>query len=217
MWLESKWFIIIYLILSFPNGSLAQEATNLQLLSNLADSLLRPVIQENVTQGIETVALRNLAAKHEDAWFFEQRITASLKAAGVRSILLATYVGDSLRLPQPSLILEYRPLGLSIQYQALSRTNHQGTDRYLVSRTGSVDLYLRIVSYPSGALVWDGEVAGRQTDSVSSDNLEELEQPEIAFTKGQLQPVEDNRLVQALVVSVVTGAIVYLFYALRSR
>jgi hypothetical protein len=88
-----------------------------------------------------------------------------------------------------------------------------------LKRVALINFFLRVLQEPFGEVLWSGELSAQKNDSVSAENLESLENPNIPFTKGKLSepPEHDRKLLQTLLISGVTGAIVYLLYALRSR
>ncbi len=212
-----KW-LILFNLLGLPTAALAQPPSNLDFLTTLTDSLLEQVSNAVRRHWKAVAALDRMTAEHPDNWFFEDRLTHLLARQKNGSVRFVDYARDSSWVEQGALVFAFRPIALGIRYRPIEGANGRGTDAHLVSRIGSVRLYLRVVDLPEGAVVWSGEVVGERRDRINSESLAELETPGVPFTRGKLAFAQgDSKVAQAVVLTVVTGGLVYLLYTLRSR
>lgn len=214
-----KWFTafsvtLLFVVLYRP--CLGQEKSNLKFLENLTDSLLQDVFSQSFENKPIRFAIRNFGAADEQSWFFENQIIEALKKEGTSVFFVPEddHAGASLS-EENVIIVEYRSLDIGIEYGPEIKKNQSPM---LIQRNGKVGFSLRIISRPEGKILWNGSKSGTKFDWISLDSINEVENENISFVKGrQIKDSEASSLLQPILISVVSGVIVYLFYSLRSR
>jgi hypothetical protein len=201
-----------------PGMTRAAQTTNLELLGELTDSLLidisRAVIPDDYEQGL----IKSLNHEHDADWFLESRLLRFLRNIGFDSL----YVGDDK--PDVSfdstgskklLLWQYKIVDIGIDYTP-RRSEGAGNERY--NRIARIELFSLITQQPSGKVLWNGMAEKVFEDVLPVNSLEEVENDNLIFTKGQtLQTVDSGNLMKPVFIVAITGVVVYLFYAFRSR
>ena len=81
-----------------------------------------------------------------------------------------------------------------------------------------MSVLLNVVRYPSGRVMWNEHLTEIRTDVVSRSEVADLESADLLLTKGNsFNAGAANDILQPVLLSGVTGAIVLLFYKLRTR
>lgn len=208
---------VTFLLCGSPNSSLAQQS-NLELFVSVTDSLLEHVIDE-VSEKVQTrLKLRALKPKTENDWFLESRLFKIFEKKTSASYFLELQE-DSVAIHgklDSASVFEYKILNIGTQYLPDSRMSSQS-----LKRITRIHFYLRVIQEPSGEILWSGEPTAQKSGFVNKDNLETLEHQNIIFTKGNVselpEPEKNGKVLQTLLISVITGTVVYLLYALRSQ
>lgn len=211
---------LLVVLYSSPSNCSGTQLTNLELFADITDSLLKSVTEEVALKLRKQVVLTSLAHNRDIDWFIENRLTAALKQEDIETFFLKTDVADSVRRKvqqEPASFFEYKALNFGIKYS--KNGNRKKNDSESVHRKAVVHFFLRVVQRPSGEILWSGELKGSKGDGILSEDLEVFENPNISFTRGTFSRDADSsgKLIQTLLISGATGAIVYLFYTLRSR
>ncbi|MFQ5602016.1 MAG: hypothetical protein ACE5HS_01960 [bacterium] len=214
MWFFKKLKIIELLtVFTLMPVFFGAEINNYQLLARLADSLLEEVAQNQLGDTTNVVAIRSLNSNDSLNWFIEDRLAGVLQKNNVHKIILQ----QDADLPDSAkIIFEFMLLSIQINY---AESDEQGlTKEDDLYRTGKLILFVRMLRAETGEIMWSGNREKAISDWISAKSVPTLENPNLPFTKGKFTRSErENSLIKPLLITGVTGLIVYLFYALRSR
>ncbi|MFQ5750881.1 MAG: hypothetical protein ACE5HI_02700 [bacterium] len=209
----------LFVIWTLSTKCSAEDLTNLQFLTNLTDSLLQAATQDISERIKKKVVIRSLAVNKEVDWFIENQLVKFLHKRDVQSIYLnqdtlnaisATTRKDTIS------IFEFKLLTIGIEY---FEENSQGLSKAgYVNRKGSISIYLRIIEQSTGEILWNGDIEKSQYDWIPLAAIDRLENPNVPFSKGVLIKNRGRTtILKPILITGITGIIVYLFYSLRSR
>jgi hypothetical protein len=195
----------------------AQYTTNYELLTSMTDSLITEIAMA-IPASVNRVTLRDWKGEdgsdipsgwtHPASWFLENRLTEILKARHFEVFLNDEYLQPG----QPadsSAVVDFRLLDIGIEYG----NSREG----LVLRKAHVSLLGRLMVSATGRIAYNGTLQANKSDWVTLADKQLYENPNIEFTIGKAVQTRGGGILQPLIVTVVTGVVVYLFYALRSR
>lgn len=198
----------LWLIASLSNRCLAQES-NFLFISSLTDSLLDLATTQLTSEKASQAVLRSLEDNNIN-WFFEDRLVELLKRKNIAHIYFEDKVEGSRDSENLSLGFEYKVLKLDVKYMKQSRNSNR------VKRIAEVEFFLRIIQHATGTVLLSENFEGKKEKwlHVNQANLQETS--DIQFNPSQPKQKKIN-ILQPILISSVTGIIVYLFYGLRSR
>jgi hypothetical protein len=192
----------------------AQQLSNLDFLANLTDSLLEEISKEAFPESLREVRIRSLNTNEDIRWFIENQIFNVLKKARVSSIYLKQQQDETDSTKYT--VYECKVLTLGIEY--MNKMPGGNLSPGNIRRKGSVGLSLRIFNHPSGEILWSGIVKGSRSDWIPGKKIREVENRSLPFTMGVFLNGEGKSgLLEPIVITAVTGIIIFLFYSLRSR
>ncbi|RMF65587.1 MAG: hypothetical protein D6743_07770 [Calditrichaeota bacterium] len=216
VWIRSAstFFVVYFCFLVATPEAAAQRVTNLEFLTGLTDSLLDQATQVLDSVEVRTVVIRALDPQNDANWFFEDRLSAVAKAHGSPAIYLGAPGSEERFWPDSSaVIIEFEPLKLDVVYEQSDGVARAGYGK----RIGNVGLFLRLVNGGTGRLLASDTIEARKSDWVAEQELDEIKSDKISFSKSEGGKKPLGKIVQPLLISGVTGILVYLFYSLRSR
>ncbi|TDI94246.1 MAG: hypothetical protein E2O77_01350 [Caldithrix sp.] len=198
----------LWLIASLSNRCLAQES-NFLFISSLTDSLLDLATTQLTSEKASQAVLRSLEDNNIN-WFFEDRLVELLKRKNIAHIYFEDKVEGSRDSENLSLGFEYKVFKLDVKYMKQSRNSKR------VKRIAEVEFFLRIIQHATGTVLLSENFEGKKEKwlHVNQANLQETS--DIQFNPSQPKQKKIN-ILQPILISSVTGIIVYLFYGLRSR
>ena len=186
-------------------ASAQEPVTNLQLLSTTLQKLFEetePYLAIKDSSRIQYASSGEMAAWD---WMFEKILYEQLGAR--HAIQLRRVDPSALQMP----LLFYAPIELKIYYE--TRT---GLVRKTIRRAAS-RLYIKYQD-AEGNVVFAREQQHCITDTVATSAISGLENQNYAFTLGERsRPSWLKRLAEPLMITVITGGIIYLFYSFRSN
>ncbi len=199
----------------------AQDNTNYEVLSGLADSLLIE-LADAIPQSVHKIVLREWGGGRSNAgnnfgsdgsrddWFIESRLNEILKDRNYEIYLDRDFIlqgsADSMA------IIEFKLLEIGIGY------SNQSIKEGPMMRTARIHFLARMMLQPTAQILYSGVLQGSKQGWVSLADRQSIENPNIHFTIGKaISAKRVSRILQPIVVTVVTGVVVYLFYAIRSR
>ncbi len=191
------------------NHGLAQES-NSRFIANLTDSLLNLATDQLPIEGTNQAVLKNLEHSLNINWFFEDRLVELLRRKNVAHIYFEDQVDRSRGSVNSSLIFQYKVSKLDVKYNKQSRNSNT------VKRIAEVGFFLRIIQHATGTVLLSKNFEATKEGwlDVNQENLQQTN--DIQFN--QSQPKKEKRnILQPILISSITGIIVYLFYGLRSR
>ncbi len=211
--------LVLFLFFNiFSTNCPAQNLNNLVFLTNLADSLIEGVTKQFVHEKLNHVLIRRLVDNSELNWFFESRLVKSFKRNSVDSIYIDSANQNSKfknDFDSPALVFEFNVLSIGIEY---TENVKEGQSPDILQRKATIDALLRVLQIPSGKILWSDHLKGKKSGTVPSNQIAVIESDNFSFTKGKMiKHTNKKKFFQPIIVTSVTGVIVFLFYALRSR
>ncbi len=198
---------ILWLIASLSNRCLAQES-NFLFISGLTDSLLGLATTQLPSEKASQAVLRGLEDNSIN-WFFEDRLVELLKRKNIAHIYFEDQVDRSGGSVNSSLTFQYKVSKLDVKYNKQSRNSNT------VKRSAEVGFFLRIIQHTTGkVLLSENFEATKEGWLDVNQNLQQTN--DIQFDQSQPKQKKRN-ILQPILISSITGIIVYLFYGLRSR
>ncbi len=203
------WIGFLCLFGGLSNHGLAQES-NSRFITNLTDSLLNLATDQLPIEGTNQAVLKNLEHSLNINWFFEDRLVELLKRKNIAHIYFEDQVGLWSGAVNSSLVFEYKVLKLHVTY------NKQIKNLNTVRRIGEVDFFLRIIEPATDTVLLSKNFKATKEDWFHLNHANLQQTKGIQFNRDQPKPSKGN-ILQPILISSITGIIVYLFYALRSR
>lgn len=191
------------------------EESNLDFLFRLADSVVAFPGKALGEEKFDYVLLSRGDSANSLNWLIQSRLIDSFEKTSNVYIRGSQENQDS----PPNGIgaeIEFVPLSHGITYSESDSLSPDGES--LVERRGHLTCAFLITRPGDGRVLWRGEGKGERLDYVARSKISTIE-GEFSYTKGEWsdERIHRGRWKQALLVSTVTGLIVYLFYSIRSR
>ncbi|MCG8604006.1 hypothetical protein MJD09_03275, partial [bacterium] len=189
----------------------------LQFLSILTDSLIESKIRGIFSDSKGKIFIRALQPNKKLDWFFENRLVEVLQQQGAGAIYFDGGASESAPIADDNAVkvIEYRVIRLGIEYFEDPQKS-MGLDK--LGRKGVVSFLFKVLEPASGKILLSEEVVGTKSDWYDWDDRARIEDPNVSFTKGMSYGKSGpSKSLQALVLTGVSGVIVFLFYSLRSR
>jgi hypothetical protein len=198
-------------IAALPGAVVAQTpVNNLQTILQLFDRVAMRVGEEISRQDYSAVRVQSaLNAKPEER-FFAARLTAVFKDS-LRLTVLAAPV-DSFR----TTVLTYQLSRCEIVYRKLPHRRF----RRSVRRLRTANIFVEVVAQNAATrrIEFQKFFTESVTDTLTEKILPLLEEASLPFTIGRNEePPKGLRWLEPVLITSATGAVIYLFYALRSR
>lgn len=196
----------LFFLLLQAGLAVAQTApANLELLNRTLHALAVETarhIDLPDSAGLHYAAARESAAWD---WLFERALYDELSVKrGLRLHRVEAAVSE-----WP--LLFYAPLELRIRYDH----HRAGSGRSV--RRATARLYVKYQD-PTGELIFSSEVERTLVDTIRSDQIAALEDHAYPFTAGERTPPSRlKRILEPLLLTAITGGIIYLFYSFRSN
>ncbi|MFQ5706253.1 MAG: hypothetical protein ACE5HO_02325 [bacterium] len=177
---------------------------------------MQDVAVNSSIQSTWPIRVRNIQANNGADWFFLDRIVGVLKSHGFENIYVGPEENQQSDQRAPFVVFEYKVLSVGIKY--INRNPEKSIEEQRLQRIGHVGLFVRIFEQPSGRLLRSEEIKGAKADWVERVHLSQIENPNISFTQGEIEGIgRNNKFWEPVLITGVTGIIVFLFYSLRSR
>ncbi len=169
----------------------------------MADSLSPHIVLPETA----AVCLRSAAVTTEWNWLLEQYLTDMLQKRGVVIFFNNQPSASSL----PCYRLEYWPLDLRIGYKRSSVL------KKMLQRSLHIEFAVRILD-AENRLLFSQILSRDSQDVIGRKDLAAVENSALPFTVGKMEsrPLFE-RMIEPLVISCVTGGIIYLFYSMRTQ
>ncbi|MFQ5865028.1 MAG: hypothetical protein ACE5IW_07355 [bacterium] len=212
-------FYVVLICFGLAADAKAQELTNLQFLTELTDSLLEDVSKRIIKDSSKSILIKSLQPNAEVDWFIDNRIVEGLKRNNISKIYLYQDNKGTIAKEQDrrtAAVIEYKVLNLGIEYVERKGGGLFGTD--LAKRKGKVALSLRIINHPTAEILWSEDVEGIRFDWVEAKSITSLENENVSFTQGTFEIRSGkSKIFEPVLITGVTGIIIFLFFSLRSR
>lgn len=195
--------ILLFVSIAASASTHEQPATNLDVLESVYASLFNNALGR-VSFRDSVAAVRAVGIESSYSWLLEAQLLEALRTFGIRKTILRSKAteGDSL------IDISYRPINKKIVYSKINSKK--------IERTISAALHLRIQK-SNGALLFSKILKETKVDTLPRSKIGLIENADMEFTHGQMTKSFLSSMVQPVVVSLITGFIIYLFYSYRSK
>lgn len=204
----------ICLFLALFHNLYAGTESNYDCLTRLTDAVLQnPVSRLSDTSSV--VYMNAAVPQSANNWFLETALINRLKekfpGIQIRSYSLA----DSFQLKTHDVLITYQILDLGIIYDV-------PTDKKLKNsfwkRNARVNYFLQIQTGAEKEIIWNSPVQKQEQDLIPVKNISQIENKTLDFTCAAVPPRDSwKRFIEPTITILSTGAVIFLFYAYRSR
>lgn len=199
-------FLLISIL--FPSVILAQEKVIPLTNENFLRKTINDVLQDCLTEAPFDSQLVWIEEEegNPSAWIVKEEVVSFLKKRGP--------VGMTKRDEREKsfLTLSFRIIKLSLEYPEIKRKNLFGKSR--VRREAQVALSFNL-SDSEGRVLWSKRGERGSSDLLKKEEIFFLNNKQYSFLSPQIPEGSWGRLVEPAVVTVVAGALIYLFFANR--
>lgn len=178
---------------------------NLTILNRLASNVVNTIVDQLAPDSSVSYIIRSQNQSGASNWWLENWFVKGLSQRGVSRIYLNQSVSTN------ELVIEFKILSLGVKYIPTSEND-------LLKREFNLRFDIRAFEGTSGLVKLVNEFTRQFEDSITVDELSELEHKDFPFTQAKLPPKKSyHRYVEPLIVLTTTSAIIYLFFRLRSK
>ncbi|MCJ7497877.1 MAG: hypothetical protein MUO78_07055 [candidate division Zixibacteria bacterium] len=199
-------FLLISIL--FPSVILAQEKVIPLTNENFLRKTINDVLQDCLTEAPFDSQLVWIEEEegNPSAWIVKEEVVSFLKKRGP--------VGMTKRDEREKsfLTLSFRIIKLSLEYPEIKRKNLFGKSR--VRREAQVALSFNL-NDSEGRVLWSKRGERGSSDLLKKEEIFSLNNKQYSFLSPQIPEGSWGRLVEPAVVTVVAGALIYLFFANR--
>lgn len=198
--------ILICLTFLFPEWIQAQKHDAVGFLESTTERLIQRFGEQHLQEQPNRFVITLVDPSDEVNVFFEK------KWQGYFRQRFPDYVTTE-KLPAQNDTTTFLNLSLNVlnwqvefEYEKLSQQ---------IIRQGSLTTFMKLVQFPSGNILWQGDFRQTNSDTLSLASLNLLKTAEALGPENKKSG--NGSIVEPILITGVTGIIVYLFYALRSR
>jgi hypothetical protein len=181
------------------------QKSNLQAFQECYRSMIRSALQECDLDITRPLVLRNLT-EQDINWLIEEQIFQWAHDSHFQSVF--KYQPNQTSPAPTGYLIEYSSVSNSLQYDKCPPTT-----KHRVIRKIQSELHLALTGADKGILV-SQTLSFAFHDTVNVKEIHELENPRYPFT---IAPYKRSLYFEPLLVSIVTGTIIYFFYSFRSK
>lgn len=187
-----------------------QILTNLEVLRSTATRAISEALK-GLPQTELTSPIRVYPQDANDAnWLVEGVLTQELTRQGLQ-VLTNQGGKEGNELSAATAELSYRVFEFGVHY--LGQDRHGLFGRRWVRRLARTRISLQLVR--NGEILWKEQASSLTRDEFPKDYLSSIEDKSYPFTKAELNTDGLNKLLEPLIVSLVVGGLIYLFYSGR--
>ncbi len=191
-----------------------EEMDNYKIFNLLAENVVSETIDSSgILCHDKTIYVRNADPENANGWFIENWYIKSLQKMHCDSI--ATLNDSGAGLNQNSIVIEYKIIKLNVNY--LSNDTFWKSNP--VQRKFILKLWTKFSRLKNNSkIIWMGECTDSYSDYVDRKTISELQNTHISFT---LAPVPEfngyKKVLEPVFIMGISGVIIYMFYAFRSK
>ncbi len=206
-------FLCLYCILvpdvqaqtSITGGTL----TNFEMLASLGNDLIEKVVQKSGMVSKNASVFLTISKKDSTNWFLEKGLSRYLIGSGYE---IFTALNDTLsKAGNKNYLIQFNTIDIGIKYKPDIKVDLK------LERTGFLNVDFKITDGHTKQVLLNDVFFESVQDWVDVSERENLENQNIDFTIGEITEGLPSVRFKPLIITAVTGTVVYLFYALRSR
>ncbi len=204
--------VLWWFLLSPAAGTLASNEdtidSNLSLLTHYAGQMAEEIVAILLHHEIPSVSVMNMPPADEAGWLLESQLLPAVFNNGIEVNL------DAPPHDSGGVLIEYKITGVSIEYSPLKRRLFKNAkiERHILFR-----VFFKL-SRHDGTVIWSKVLEKQSKDAFFSSQLSQVNNPNFSFAFSELPAASGvKRLIEPAIAIGVTGTIIYLFYAFRSK
>ncbi len=177
--------------------------TNLQVLRQLYDDIIKSAFENISFNDSDSILIRT----HTDEaykWLIEERLVERLHSLQAKNIF-TDRAGDS---DAPFTVIDVNPVEQAINYKKLKAKKLQ--------RNVDVEIFISVKG-ANKKLLLSRVLKQSRSDTVNVNDKKRIENPQQSFTQGSQRQSFIRKISEPVIVSLITGFIIYLFYSYRSQ
>jgi hypothetical protein len=182
------------------NSVQASQKTNLQILESVYFDICRDVVASRNFADTSCV-IEKSSTITEYNWVIEKQFFACLNAVGVKHVYSDALVEDAAR-------ISYKSIKHDLYYQ---KVKDKKSERHI-----DIELHVRLVD-SKNSILHDDIVKRTKTDTLFTKELKNMEDINYPFTIGKKNQSFLKRVYEPVLITMITGWIIYLFYSYRSQ
>lgn len=185
-----------------------QTRSNVEVMQKLIGYITDKVITKSNLSPAESIGIQ--VRNFQDYWIVEEAISSSLKNAGYRVFRAS---GDSIL---NNIVFNINNSELNVQYDNMFRDGLFGIKK--INRTIKTRLSLQVIDQKSNEVLLSDSFNEQSRDTINADEVNNVELASAPSTHAEI-PGEAviDRLVEPFIIIGATGAVVYLFFYVRSK
>jgi hypothetical protein len=204
--------MLIHPVSTSPGESVS---TNFQLLEDLSRSVTNELLLNMPRFPNETlIYLKKDKGVGAADFILENIMLLVFQDAGV-TVTLENPRERLEEAPRAAYQLSYQIIKMSLKYQKISRRYWFGAKQ--VEREAELGVFAQLIDVGSGDIIWVGDTQKNHEDIIGYSLLEQVEDPEYAFTRPERKEIRLGRLVEPMIVGGVVIGLVYLFFSNQSN
>ena len=195
--------ILIFVCIDVLASVQDEPQTNLDVLESIYASLFRNAIAHlSLIDSAVSVRVNGVDGGYN--WLLEAKLLDALRSSGIQKTILHSLpnVCDSLE------EIACQPISKKIVYSKV--------DSKIITRTIKVELHVRVKNNHD-ELLFSKILTETRADTLPRRKISTIENPDLDFTHGEMKESFWSKTAQPIVVSLITGFIIYLFYSYRSK
>ena len=204
----------ICLFLAIFHNLYAGTESNYDCLTRLTDTVLQKPV--SLLPDASSVVYMNAAVPQSaNNWFLETALINQLKEKFPGIQIRSYSPADSLRLKVHDVLITYQILALGITYKVPTDSKLKNL---FWTRTARVNYFLQIQTGAENEIIWNSPVQKQKQDLIPVKNVTQIENKTLDFTRAAVPPRDSwKRFIEPTITILSTGAVIFLFYAYRSR
>ncbi|HPG38034.1 MAG TPA: hypothetical protein PLP19_06480 [bacterium] len=206
-----KTCFILYVALSVIDvwAQTEQPPSNLQVFQNLFRAGFMETLLVGEKPDSSELYFINSGTNRDLNWLVNEQFFSAAQSSGFENIYqVIAPVGLN---NGKNYFTEFRPLEQKIEYVAAP-----GLSRDRCLRTATINMFVQVTA-PDQQVIFSGSRQMTGVDTILVRQIDKLENPEFLFTIGAKSKSFISGLVEPVLVMVITGIVIYIFYSFRSK
>ncbi len=202
--------LVIIVLLTFVHAKdVAYDDTNLDIFKNLYYKGFSDAFQKIAVLDSLPLYFNNINKNKTIDWLIEEQLVKSAENAGFSTL---KQIDDSSILKnEKNVYVEYRSVINNVNYSALSVLPENKQNRKV-----NIEFYVKILD-PDKQILLAAGIKKSYSDTINVNIIDRIEDKNLPFTVGERQKNLVSELLEPLLVTLITGSIIYIFYSFRSN
>ena len=202
--------ILIFIGLYSPLSAEGNESsTNLEIFKNLYYKGFSNAFQKIIVLDSLPLYFNNLNKNITIDWLIEEQFVKSAHDVGFITLIQSD--GSTGPKEEKKIVAEYHSVLNNVHYSAMSILSENKQNRQV-----NIEFYFRILDSDHRILLAD-DIKETYSDTINVNNIKHIENNNLPFTIGNRSKSLVSKLLEPLLVTLITGSVIYIFYSFRSN